>query len=159
MTFMAHEISPRFNIAEWFLDRPADAHPERIAILGEPRAVRYGELRELANRVGNALAASGCARGDRVLIVLRDSVEFMAAFFGAAKIGAIPVPVNSFARTGDYSFYVSDCGASIAIVDEGALGEFAPAGRASNVKVVVVRDCKTGPYLGAERGEWLERTE
>ena len=124
---MAQEIPSRFNIAEWFLDRPAEAHPERIAILGEPRAVCYGELRELANRVGNALLADGCARGDRVLIVLRDSVEFMAAFFGAAKIGAIPVPVNSFARAGDYSFYVSDCGASIAIVDDGALGEFAPA--------------------------------
>ena len=119
---MAQEIPSRFNIAEWFLDRPAEAHPERIAILGEPRAVCYGELRELANRVGNALLASGCARGDRVLIVLRDSAEFMAAFFGAAKIGAIPVPVNSFARCGDYSFYISDSGASIAIVDAGCAG-------------------------------------
>jgi acyl-coenzyme A synthetase/AMP-(fatty) acid ligase len=124
MTFMGHEIPSRFNIAEWFLDRPAEAHPERVAILGEPRVVCYGELRELANRVGNALAAGGCGRGDRVLIVLRDSAEFIAAFFGAAKIGAIPVPVNSFARAGDYSFYLSDSDASIAIVDESALGEF-----------------------------------
>jgi 4-hydroxybenzoate-CoA ligase len=137
---MAQEIPSRFNIAEWFLDRPAEAHPERIAILGEPRAVCYGELRELANRVGNALLAGGCGRGDRVLIVLRDSAEFMAAFFGAAKIGAIPVPVNSFARGGDYSFYVSDCGASIAIVDEAALGEFESAERESNVQIVVVGD-------------------
>jgi benzoate-CoA ligase family protein len=156
---MAQEIPSRFNIAEWFLDRPAEAHPERIAILGEPRAVCYGELRELANRVGNALLAGGCARGDRVLIVLRDSVEFMAVFFGAAKIGAIPVPVNSFARAGDYSFYVSDSGASIAIVDEGALGEFAPAARTSNVKVVVVGADNSGPYLAGERAEWLEWTE
>jgi benzoate-CoA ligase family protein len=138
MTFMAHEIPSRFNIAEWFLDRPANAHPERIAILGEPRAVCYGELRELANRVGNALAAGGCARGDRVLIVLRDSAEFIAAFFGAAKIGAISVPVNSFARAGDYSFYISDSGASIAIVDEAALGEFLPTAQARNLEVVVV---------------------
>ena len=138
MTFGAHEIPSRFNIAEWFLDRWADAHPERIAILGEPRVVCYGELRELANRAGNALAASGCARGDRVLIVLRDSAEFIAAFFGAAKIGAIPVPVNSFARTADYSFYLSDSGASIAIVDEAALGEFLPVADATKVRVIVV---------------------
>ena len=139
---MAHEIPSRFNIAEWFLDRRAEAHPDRIAILGEPRAVCYGELRELANRVGNALLGDGCARGDRVLIVLRDSAEFMAAFFGAAKIGAIPVPVNSFARAGDYSFYISDSGASIAIVDEAALDEFsaaaAVAGAAIKVRIVVV---------------------
>ena len=147
MTFMAREIPSRFNIAEWFLDRWADAHPERIAILGEPRVVCYGELRELANRAGNALAASGCARGDRVLIVLRDSAEFIAAFFGAAKIGAIPVPVNSFARTADYSFYLSDSGASIAIVDEAALGEFLPVADATNLRVIVVGEGAGGAPL------------
>ena len=153
---MAQEIPSRFNIAEWFLDRPAEAHPRRIAILGEPLPVCYGELRELANRVGNALLAGGCACGDRVLIVLRDSAEFMAAFFGAAKIGAIPVPVNSFAHTGDYSFYVSDSGASIAIVDEGALGEFAPAARASNVPIVVVGGDNSGSDIAGEEVEWAE---
>jgi benzoate-CoA ligase family protein len=155
--FMAIEIPSRFNIAEWFLDRPAEAHPERIAILGEPRAVRYGELRELTNRAGNALAASGCARGNRVLIVLRDSVEFIAAFFGAAKIGAIPVPVNSFARSGDYSFYLSDSGASIAIVDESALGGFLAAADAANVRVVVVGgdSAATVARMTIEWKEWL----
>ena len=153
---MAQEIPSRFNIAEWFLDRPAEAHPERIAILGEPRAVCYGELRELANRVGNALLAGGCARGDRVLIVLRDSAEFMAAFFGAAKIGAIPVPVNSFARTGDYSFYLSDSGASIAIVDEGALGEFAPAARATKVRSCCSRRRECGCWCWCVRLAWRE---
>lgn len=91
---MALEIPAQFNIASWFLDRPAAAHPERIAILGEPREIRYADLHDLANRCGNALRAMGCAAGDRVLIILHDSAEFIAAFFGAAKIGAIPVPVN-----------------------------------------------------------------
>ena len=118
----AFEIPSRFNIAEWFLDRPAEAHPERIAIVGEPAPVRYGELRDLSNQVGNALRALGCGSGDRVLIVVRDSAEFIAAFFGAAKIGALPVPVNSFARAADYSYFLSDSGASIAIVDVAALG-------------------------------------
>jgi benzoate-CoA ligase len=155
MTSMAHEIPSRFNIAEWFLDRPAEAHPDRIAILGEPRAVSYGELRELANRVGNALASGGCARGDRVLIVLRDSAEFIAAFFGAAKIGAIPVPVNSFARVGDYSFYLSDSEASIAIVDEAALRGFLPAARATNVRVVVVGGDNSGADYARTWAEWI----
>ncbi|MGH9747881.1 MAG: AMP-binding protein [Candidatus Acidiferrales bacterium] len=123
----AIEIPRQFNIAQWFLDRPAEAHPERIAIVGEPAAIRCGELRDLANRVGNAMRASGCVPGDRVLIVLRESAEFIAAFFGAAKIGAIPVPVNSFARAADYAFYLSDSGASIALVDESALDEISHA--------------------------------
>jgi benzoate-CoA ligase family protein len=151
----ALEIPSRFNIAEWFLDRPAEAHPERIAILGEPAVVRYGELRDLANCAGNALLASGCARGDRVLIVLRDSAEFVAAFFGAAKIGAIPVPVNSFARTADYSFYLSDSGASVAIVDETALSEFLPAAEAKNVQVVVVAGANPGANGELAWTEWI----
>jgi benzoate-CoA ligase family protein len=152
---MAPEIPSRFNIAEWFLDHPAEAHPERVAILGEPRPVRYGELRDLANRVGNALAARGCARGDRVLIVLRDSVEFIAAFFGAAKIGAIPVPVNSFARASDYSFYLSDSGASVAILDESALGEFVTAAKTTEVRIVVVGDAALGAGGRIGWAEWI----
>jgi benzoate-CoA ligase family protein len=132
------EIPARFNIAEWFLDRPAEAHPDRIAILGEPAAVHYGELRDLANRAGNALLESGCRTGDRVLIVLRDSVEFIAAFFGAAKIGALAVPVNSFARTGDYAYFLKDSDASFAIVDETSLAEVLPAVDDKRLTVVVV---------------------
>lgn len=128
----------RFNIAEWFLDRPADAHPDRIAILGEPAAVRYGVLRDLANRAGNALLESGCRPGDRVLIVLRDSAEFIAAFFGAAKIGAIAVPVNSFARARDYAYFLEDSDASFAIVDETSLAEFPTAAEGKRLTVVVV---------------------
>jgi benzoate-CoA ligase len=98
---MPLEIPALFNIAEEFLARPAREHPDRIAIRGEPTAVCYSELAEMANRVGNALREWGCEPGDRILIVLPDSVEFIAAFFGATKIGAIAVPVNSMARAED----------------------------------------------------------
>ncbi len=148
------ETPARFNIAEWFLDRPAEAHPDRVAILGEPAVVRYGGLRDLANRVGNALRADGCAAGDRVLIVLRDSAEFIAAFFGAAKIGAIAVPVNSFARTTDYAHYLSDSEASIAIVDESALSEFLPAVNSRELRVIVVGS-GVSPSVGPAWSEWI----
>jgi benzoate-CoA ligase family protein len=113
-----------FNIASHFLDEPARRHPGRIAILGEPREVCYEELAQLASRVGNALLSDGCERGDRVLIALPDSAEFIAAFFGAAKIGAVAVPVNSMARAADYAHYFRDCGPRIAIVHSSAVAEF-----------------------------------
>lgn len=112
------------NIASFFLDGPAGRHPDRVAILGDPQAVSYGELARLANRVGNALIAQGCLRGDRVLIVLPDSAEFIAAFFGSAKIGAIAVPVNPMARAADYAHYLADCTPRFAIVHSEALPEF-----------------------------------
>src|SRR5258708_16413322 len=97
--FPRGEIPEKLNIAGHFVDAPAALHPERTAIVGEPREVSYSELAALTNRAGNALRAQGVSRSDRVLIVLPDSAEFVAAFFGSAKIGAVAVPVNPFARS------------------------------------------------------------
>ncbi len=124
---MGIAIPSQFNIADYFLDRPARAHPERAAILGDPAAVSYGDLARLANRTGNALRAAGCRPGDRVLIVLPDSPEFVATFFGAAKIGAVAVPVNPFTRAADYAYYLGDCTPRVAVVHAAALPEFQQA--------------------------------
>src|SRR5258705_10992994 len=124
---MDREFPESFNVAAHFLDAPAAQHPGRIAIVGEPREVSYGELAALVNRVGSALRAQGVARGDRVLIVLPDSAEFIAAFFGAAKIGAVAVPVNPFARSSDYIHYLENSEPRAAIVHSESLAEFLPA--------------------------------
>jgi benzoate-CoA ligase family protein len=121
------DLSNRFNLAQYFLDAPAEKAPHRIAIAGEPRKVSYGELAALANRVGNALLGQGVTRGDRVLIVLPDSPEFLEAFFGIAKIGAVAVPVNPYARTADYIHYIENSEPCVAIVHADALAEFLPA--------------------------------
>jgi len=125
--FLPADIPTQLNIAEFFLDAPASRHPDKTAIVGEPRAVSYGELAKLANRVGNALLELGISGGDRVLIVLPDSAEFIASFFGAAKIGAVAVPVNPFARPADYIAYLENSEPRAAIVHCEALEAFLPS--------------------------------
>src|SRR5947207_11109988 len=126
---MYEELPEYFNVAAHFLEAPAASHPERPAIVGEPGEVTRGELAALANRAGNALRAQGICRGDRVLIVLPDSAEFIASFFGAAKIGAVAVPVNPFARSADYIHYIEDSEPRAAIVHSEALEAFLPSCR------------------------------
>src|ERR1700694_2193138 len=136
---MHGELPQHFNVAAHFLEAPARRHPERVAIVGEPREVTYGELSALANRAGNALRSNGVSRGDRVLIVLPDSAEFVAAFFGAAKIGAVAVPVNPFARSSDYIYYLENSGPRAAIIHSNALAEFLPASSMHpQISIVVV---------------------
>lgn len=118
-------IPVQLNIADEFVSRPAREHPERVAILGEPRPFTYREVEEAVNRAANVLRDWRCKPGDRVLIALPDSIEFIAAFFGAAKIGAIAVPVNSLARASDYAYWLSDTGARIAIVHKSVFTESA----------------------------------
>jgi benzoate-CoA ligase family protein len=121
---MALNIPAQLNIASWFIDRPAQEYPDRIAILGGPTPIHYRELHELTNRFGNALKIMGCAPGERVLIVLPDSVEFVAAFFGTTKIGAVAVPVNPLAKSADFSYYVTDSDARIAVVHVSIVSTF-----------------------------------
>lgn len=127
----------RLNIAEEFISRPARAHPDKLAVLGSERAATYEQLEGEMNRVARALREAGCAVGERVLIVLPDSIEFIAAFFGAAKIGAVAVPVNSFARESDYRHYVNDSGARFAIVHAEAYADLSAAAAPSVERIVV----------------------
>ena len=152
------EIPIRFNLANYFLDAPAGKHPGRIAIVGEPREVTYGELTALANRVGNALLEQSVVPGDRVLIVLPDSPEFVATFFGAAKIGAIAVPVNPYARAADFIHYIENSEPSAAIVHSEALAEFLPAsGERPEMPIVAVGplNLETHGVTCAKWDEWI----
>lgn len=123
---MARELRAQWNIAERFVSRPARTHPDRVAILGEPRAFTYRELEQAVHRAANVLREWHCKPRDRVLIALPDSIEFIAAFFGAARIGAIAVPVNSLARAADYPHYFADSGARIAVIHKSVLSEWSP---------------------------------
>jgi benzoate-CoA ligase family protein len=127
-----------FNIADEFISRPAREHPDKAAILGVERETTYAQLEAEVNRVARALRDSGCKPGDRVLIALPDSAEFIASFFGAAKIGAIAVPVNSMARAADYRHYLSNSGARFAMVHASILAEFALGIVSGSLELVVV---------------------
>ena len=135
--------SPRLNIADEFVSRRAAAHPERVAILGVGRKYTYAQLDEYVRRTAQALHSAGCQPGDRVLIVLPDSPEFVASFFGAAKIGAVAVPVNPHARAGDYRHYVANCGARFAIVHASSVGEFAAEAGTKALDLLVIVESKS----------------
>jgi len=152
-------IPEQFNIAQHFLERPAGEHPDRVAILGEPAQVKYRDLANLADRVAAALIRDGLAPGDRVLIVLPDSAEFIAAFFGVAKIGGIAVPVNPMTREADYTHYAKDSGARLAIVHEIALAAFLPALRElRDISIVVVGASAQTPAAAKHWQDWLPPT-
>jgi len=150
------------NIAHEFVSRPAQAHPQKPAILGVERRLTYAELESEMNRVAQALRDYGCQPRERVLLALPDSPGFIASFFGAAKIGALPVPVNSFARASDYRHYLSDSGARFAIIHATSWDEFRPSLYNSAVEFAVVLGSRGWlPASGAKAAirweDWLPR--
>jgi acyl-coenzyme A synthetase/AMP-(fatty) acid ligase len=92
-----------FNAAVEFVDRQViEGRAERIALRCEGGTLTYGQMAEMVNRVGSALRRLGVEMENRVLLLLHDCPEFAASFFGALKIGAVPVPVTTMMRAQDY---------------------------------------------------------
>src|SRR5205085_2354040 len=89
-------LPEHFNAAAFFVDRHvAEGRGARMAFRFGGRAITYADVAASVDRCANALAALGVEPEHRVLLVLNDSPAFVAAFWGAAKLGAVAVPVNT----------------------------------------------------------------
>lgn len=109
--------SDKFNVAVPFIDRHIEeGRDDKVAIrVHGGGTVNYGTLFEHVNKAGNALIDLGCSKGDRVLMVVKDSAEFYYLFWGAIKAGIIPVPLNTLLRAKDYSYMIEDSEATAII--------------------------------------------
>jgi acyl-coenzyme A synthetase/AMP-(fatty) acid ligase len=84
-----------FNMATYYLDdRIKEGKGDRVAVYDEDERYTYSDVQEMVNRVGNVLLSLGVEMEDRVLIVLPDGIEFVAAWFAVAKVGAVITMVN-----------------------------------------------------------------
>src|ERR1700730_13780243 len=105
-------LPDQFNAATAFLDRNiAEGRGGKTAIYYEGQAYSYARVAELATRVGNGLLME-----QRVALLMLDSPQMAAAFFGAIKIGAVPVPLNTLLRPNDYLYMLNDSRARILLV-------------------------------------------
>jgi benzoate-CoA ligase family protein len=99
-----------FNVAVPFIDRHLDeGRSDKIAIRvhggGE---VTYATLSAHVNKAGNALTNLGISKGDRILMMVKDSAEFYYLFWGAIKAGILPVPLNTLLRAKDYAYMIEN---------------------------------------------------
>ena len=129
-------FSPSFNLCGLLVDRHlAEGRAGRVLARGRTWTLTFGELHEAVCRMGNALTAMGVARGDRVMLLAKDSPAFYIAFLGAIRIGAVVIPTNTFLRAADYAYMLADSGSKVVIVADGPMDEVIPALCQSGVDV------------------------
>jgi benzoate-CoA ligase family protein len=116
---ITHADLPReLNLASWFVDRNVDeGRGERTALIDANGPVTYAELARIVNRSGHVLRQLGVRAEDRVLLVLVDSVEFVALWYGAQKIGAVTAEAYTFLQPKDYAYYLDYTRAGVVVVD------------------------------------------
>src|SRR6266404_7815468 len=112
-------LPDEFNAASYFVDRHIkDGRADRVAIECGEVHVTYRQLFDRVNQVGNGLRTSGVRIEERVFLLLLDSPEFAFSFFGAIKIGAVPVPVNTLLKPADYQYILNNSRARVVVVSE-----------------------------------------
>ena len=89
----------------------------RVALITAGAELTYADVAALVARSAACLTARGIRREDRVLLILDDSPAFVAAFLGAIRIGAVPIPVNPIDRPDNYAYYLDDSYARAVILD------------------------------------------
>src|SRR5256884_8955953 len=135
----------RFNAAAPLVARHGAAgRGERTALVWDGRRITYREVHAQVNRLGNALRRLGVRMEERVPLLLPDGPEFVYAFWGAIKIGAVPVPLNPLSGPAEIEYVLDDTRAAVVIVD-GSVAvrrDAAPVNRVS-VEELVAGECAT----------------
>jgi long-chain acyl-CoA synthetase len=116
------DVNRRRNLG-YFFDNSVARLPDKVCIIDtfgdRERCVTYAMLDQRMDRVAAMLARLGVKAGERVAMVVGNRIEFIEFFFGAMRMGAIPVLFNTrlAADMLTYIFHDADCAA--ALIDPG----------------------------------------
>ncbi|MCE3551495.1 long-chain-fatty-acid--CoA ligase [Pseudonocardia sp. RS11V-5] len=97
--------------------RHAVRTPKRTAVVDGDREVSWAELDERATRIANGLAAAGVVRGDRVALLVDNSLRPLEVMIACARAGFVHVPLDFRLAEADVRSILADCGARAVIVD------------------------------------------
>src|ERR1700704_669253 len=147
------ELPERYNVGADLLERNLKAgRGSKPAIASAAGDLTYQELFQLACGAAHELRDLGVRREERVLIAGYDGPGWVAAFLGAIRLGAIPVPVNPLLqRSEDYDHYIEDSLARVVVVDPNTEEKLKPAlaRAASKPRILRAEQLEPGPEVPA----------
>ena len=120
-----------YNAGADLLARNLARRADKIGFIDAAGRYSYAETAERADRAGSALLNLGLEPGDRVAVVLLDSIDFVAVFLGAIKAGLIPIALNTLFPPEDYAYILIDSGARAVVVSDALLPQVTEAIRQS----------------------------
>ena len=98
----------------------AAADPDRVALVCGGTRTTFRQLDRAANAMAHAFAAHGVGVGDRVAVMLGNGPAAFAAWYGAARSGALVVPVSTRLTAPEAAYIVGDSGAIVLVHDGSA---------------------------------------
>lgn len=110
------------NMVQLLVGRHREARGGEVAVVDDAGEWTFDELGEAAARAAGALAVAGAGPGDRVAVLLPDGRPWLAAFLGAASLGAVAVPLDPGAEPATLADILEDCAPAVVVAEapEGA---------------------------------------
>ena len=139
-----------FNLAT-ILRESARNQPDKVAVIAGQRRLTYAELDAASDRFAAGLRVRGVAPGDTVGLQLPNVPEFVIAYFGLLKAGAVTVPMNVLYKAGEVGFILRDAQATMLITWVGVAEESAKGAADAGVAELVVLAPEGAPSIGLGR--------
>ena len=126
--------------------RSAQRHPDKTALVFYGTAITYEELRDSAESLAGYLQRHcGIGHGDRVVVRLHNSPQFVIAYHAILRAAAIVVPLSPAVGDAELEQIIEDCQAAVLITDQAVAGG---TERASSIRHVIV--ARYADYLTSE---------
>jgi fatty-acyl-CoA synthase len=125
-------------VIDGYLVRSFERSPERLAVSDRTRRLTYAEFDEQLTRVARALSGLGVQYGDRVAMLMDNSIENAVCLFGVPRLGAIAAPINGRLTASEVAYIVGDLEPAVVVVDASHLSQLEQVDAAAGVKAVVV---------------------
>jgi amino acid adenylation domain-containing protein len=134
-----------------FLVRNAVERPEHPAVMDHSRTMTYQQTYSTASAIAKDLRRNGVSPGDRVILLMANSVGFCVSFWGIVLAGAVAVPINPETKRAKLAWIIKDCTPGGIIVDEAFLASAAASVR----EVGVMTYFLTYQEAGLMGSEWI----
>jgi acyl-CoA synthetase (AMP-forming)/AMP-acid ligase II len=90
------------------LENSADRYPNKTAVIQDGDRMTYSRLNTLANTLAGHLQTNGIARGDRIALLIENSIDYIIAYYAALKIGAVAAPLNPGLKPDGLTYLLND---------------------------------------------------
>ena len=131
------------------LEVSATRYPDKALLVYYDSVLSYGQaLREVLALAGFLQHRCGIERGDRVLLFMQNSPQFLLAYYAILRAGAVVVPVNPMNLSEELRHYVQDSGALTAFIGQELYAQVKPLAAGQGLRHVIAaayNDYLTGP--------------
>src|SRR6202453_1482742 len=144
-----------------FVERPKSVHemlanavarrPQGLALICGEERLGYAEFDALVGEAAGGLRALGVEKGDRVAMVLGNSIEFVVVLFAVARLGAVSVPLNIRHTLAENSHIIGDCEAKVVVHEFDLANRVPMAGALPSLKHALPLRHEGGPMLAELR--------